>query len=99
MEKNAKIVLLFDKEQKRMQRSEHYFIKNGKERKDRNVLLKIMDAQPCPLTSALQRVELLEGCSLNSIPLFFLQRGWWMKSTRRRLGKVKSSLCFKSLLL
>ena len=30
-----------------MQRSERSFIKNGKERKDRNVLLKRMDAQPC----------------------------------------------------
>ena len=29
-----------------MQRSEHSFIKNGKERKDRNVLLKRTDAQP-----------------------------------------------------
>ena len=30
-----------------MQRSERSFIKNGKERKDRNVLLKRTDAQPC----------------------------------------------------
>ena len=30
-----------------MQRLERSFIKNGKERKDRNVLLKRTDAQPC----------------------------------------------------
>ena len=61
MEKNAKIVPLFYKEWKRMQRSFHSFIKNGKEHKDRSVLfikngkepkdcsvlLKRTDAQPC----------------------------------------------------
>ena len=46
-EKNAKIVPLFYKERKRTQRSFRSFIKNGKERKDRSVLLKRMDAQPC----------------------------------------------------
>ena len=39
MEKNVKIGTFFYKEQKRMQRSEHSFIMNGKESKDRNVLL------------------------------------------------------------
>ena len=38
-EKNAKIVPFFYKEQKRTQRSFHSFIKNGKERKDQNILL------------------------------------------------------------
>ena len=47
MEKNAKIVPFFYKEQKRTERSECSFIKNGKERKDWNVLLKTTDAQPC----------------------------------------------------
>ena len=37
----------FYKKQKRMQRLEHSFIKNRKERKNRNVLLKRTDAQPC----------------------------------------------------
>ena len=46
MEKNAKIGTFFYKEQKRTQRSEHSFLKNGKERKDWNVLLKRTDAQP-----------------------------------------------------
>ena len=47
MEKNAKIVPFFYKEQKRMQRWFRSFIKNGKECKDRSVHLKRMDAQPC----------------------------------------------------
>ena len=46
MEKNAKIRMFFYKERKRLQRSECSFIKNRKENKDRNVLLKRMDAQP-----------------------------------------------------
>ena len=46
MEKNAKIVPFFCKERKRTQRSFRSFIKNGKERKDRSVLLKRTDAQP-----------------------------------------------------
>ena len=46
MEKNAKIGTLFYKERNRTQRSERSFIKNGKERNDRNVLLKRTDAQP-----------------------------------------------------
>ena len=37
-EKNAKIVPFFYKERKRTQRSERSFIKNGKERKDQNIL-------------------------------------------------------------
>ena len=48
MEKNAKIGTFYYKERKRTQRSELSFIKNGKERKDQNVLLKRTDAQPCP---------------------------------------------------
>ena len=47
MEKNAKIVSFFYKEWKRRQRSFRSFIKNGKEGKDRSVLLKRTDAQPC----------------------------------------------------
>ena len=47
MEKNAKIGTFFYKEWKRTQRSERSFLKNGKEGKDRNVLLKRTDAQPC----------------------------------------------------
>ena len=47
MEKNAKIVPFFYRERKRTQRSFRSFIKNGKERKDRSVLLKRTDAQPC----------------------------------------------------
>ena len=46
MEKNAKIVPFFYKERKRTQRSFRSFIKNGKECKDRSVLLKRTDAQP-----------------------------------------------------
>ena len=46
MEKNAKIGKFFYKERKRTQRSERSFVKNGKERKDRNVLLKRRNAQP-----------------------------------------------------
>ena len=49
MEKNAKIGTFFYKEGKRMQRSERSFIKNEKERKDQNVLLKRTDAQPWEL--------------------------------------------------
>ena len=49
MEKNAKIVPFFYKERKRMQRLFCSFIKNGKERKDRSVILKRTDAQPCYL--------------------------------------------------
>ena len=47
MEKKAKIVPFFYKEQKRTQRLFCSFIKNGKERKDGSVLLKRMDAH-CP---------------------------------------------------
>ena len=36
----------FYKKRKRTQRLERSFIKNGKERKDRNILLKRTDAQP-----------------------------------------------------
>ena len=41
-------VPFFYKERKRTQRLFRSFIKNGKERKDRSVLLKGTDAQPCP---------------------------------------------------
>ena len=44
--KNGKNGTFFYKECKRMQRTEHSFIKNAKERKERNVLLKRTDAQP-----------------------------------------------------
>ena len=47
MEKNGKNEMFFYKEQKRTERTEHSFIKNGKERKEKNVLLKRTDAQPC----------------------------------------------------
>ena len=46
MEKNAKIGTFFYKERKRTQRSERFFIKNGKVCKDRKVVLKRTDAQP-----------------------------------------------------
>ena len=48
MEKNAKIVPFFYKEQKRKQRLFRSFIKNEKERKAHSVLLKRTDAQPNP---------------------------------------------------
>ena len=47
MQKNAKNGTFFYKERKRTQRTERSFIKNAKERKERNVLLKRTDAQPC----------------------------------------------------
>ena len=50
MEKNAKMVPFLYKEQKRTPGSFRSFIKKGKERKDRSVLLKRTDAQPCLLT-------------------------------------------------
>ena len=46
--------MFFYKEWKKMERTERSFIKNGKERKEPNVLLKRTDAQPCPYPS-LQR--------------------------------------------
>ena len=46
-EKNGKNRMFFYKEQKRTERTERSFIKNAKERKERNVLLKRTDAQPC----------------------------------------------------
>ena len=59
MEKNAKIGTFFYKERKRTQRSERSFIKNGKECKDRNVLLKRTDAQPW-LLKILQILQILK---------------------------------------
>ena len=47
MEKNTKIRTFFYKERKRSQRLFRSFIKNRKEHKDRNFLLKRTDAQPC----------------------------------------------------
>ena len=47
MQKNAKNGTFFYKECKRTQRTERSFIKNAKERKERNILLKRTDAQPC----------------------------------------------------
>ena len=47
MQKNAKNGTFFYKECKRMQRTEHSFIKNAKERKERKVPLKRTNAQPC----------------------------------------------------
>ena len=47
MEKNGKNGTFFYKERKRTQITERTFEKNGKERKERNVLLKRTDAQPC----------------------------------------------------
>ena len=44
MEKNAKIGTFFYKDWKIMQRSEHSFIKNGEEHKDRSVLLQYLQA-------------------------------------------------------
>ena len=63
----------FNKEQKRTQRSFRSFIKNGKERKDRNVLLKRTDAQPCNNVTKL-RPKLSQDCpikvtSLNGLHL------------------------------
>ena len=49
-----KNVPFFYKKWKRMQRSERSFIKNGKECKDRKLLLKRMDAQPCLQEAVLQ---------------------------------------------
>ena len=46
MEKNGKNGMFFYKERKRTQRTERSFIKNAKERKEWNVLLKRTDAQP-----------------------------------------------------
>ena len=47
MEKNGKNGTFFYKERKRTQRTECSFIKNAKECKERNVVLKRTDAQPC----------------------------------------------------
>ena len=66
MEKNG---TFFYKERKRTERTEHSFIKNGKERKERNVLYKEQkrtersfertDAQPWNLVSILVSIHLL----------------------------------------
>ena len=56
MEKNGKNGTFFYKERKRTERMEHSFIKNGKERKERNVLLKRTNAQPCYFAPSALRV-------------------------------------------
>ena len=74
-----KNVPFFYKKQERKQRSECSFIKNGKERKDRNVLLKRTDAQPWNQPMAVQ------------IPLIASVRNkgkegseWWVDGQERR---------------
>ena len=55
-----KNIQFFYKKRKRTQRSECSFIKNGKERKDRNVLLKRTDAH-CPTLLFGEVVEFFVG--------------------------------------
>ena len=59
----------FYKERKRTERTERSFIKNGKEWKERNILLKRTDAQPCSTVRIPLRSQALRCASHHGVKL------------------------------
>ena len=59
-----------------MERTERSFIKNGKERKERNVLLKRTDAQPCIYA---ERPRKLKTVYCERPQLLWIDLSWYKK--------------------